>query len=46
MPSIAGDKVIFNSDGSVGGVSTGDFGIGKDGTNKSTFSSGIDIRAK
>jgi electron-transferring-flavoprotein dehydrogenase len=32
LPGIAGDKVIFNEDGSVGGVVTGDFGIAKDGS--------------
>jgi electron-transferring-flavoprotein dehydrogenase len=46
LPGIAGDKVIFNNDGSVGGVITGDFGIAKDGTPKSTFSPGIEIKAK
>lgn len=31
LPGIAGDKIHYNKDGSVGGVITGDFGIGKDG---------------
>jgi len=30
LPGIAGDDIIFNEDGSVGGVVTGDFGIAKD----------------
>jgi electron-transferring-flavoprotein dehydrogenase len=46
LPGIAGDQIIFNKDGSVGGVITGDFGIGKDGSQKSTFSPGIEIKAK
>lgn len=46
LPGIAGDQVIHNKDGSVGGVITGDFGIAKDGTQKSTFSPGIEIKAK
>lgn len=45
LPGIAGDQVIFNDDGSVGGVRTGDFGIAKDGTRKDSFSPGIEIRA-
>ena len=37
LPGIAGDKVLFNEDGSVGGVITGDMGIAIDG--KPTFRS-------
>jgi electron-transferring-flavoprotein dehydrogenase len=46
LPGIAGDQVIFNKDGSVGGVITGDFGIAKDGSHKSTYQPGIEIKAK
>jgi electron-transferring-flavoprotein dehydrogenase len=46
LPSIAGDQIIYKQDGSVGGVITGDFGIAKDGSEKSTYSPGIEIRAK
>lgn len=46
LPGIAGDQVIFNEDGSVGGIITGDFGIAKDGSQKDSFSAGIEIRAK
>jgi electron-transferring-flavoprotein dehydrogenase len=38
--------VIFKNDGSVGGVRTGDFGIGKNGEKKSNYAPGIDIKAK
>lgn len=31
LPGVAGDKLVFNSDGSIGGVITNDMGIGKDG---------------
>jgi electron-transferring-flavoprotein dehydrogenase len=31
LPGIAGDKIIFNENGGVGGIITGDFGWGKDG---------------
>jgi electron-transferring-flavoprotein dehydrogenase len=46
LPGIAGDQVVFNQDGSVGGVITGDFGVAKDGSQKSTFQPGIEIKAK
>jgi electron-transferring-flavoprotein dehydrogenase len=32
LPGIAGDKIIFNKNGSVEGVITGDMGIAKDGS--------------
>jgi electron-transferring-flavoprotein dehydrogenase len=41
LPGIAGDKIHYRSDGSVGGIITGDFGIAKDGTMKDNFSAGI-----
>lgn len=41
LPGIAGDKIHYNSDGSVAGVVTGDFGIAKDGSMKDNFSAGI-----
>jgi electron-transferring-flavoprotein dehydrogenase len=31
LPGVAGDKIIYNDDGSVGGIITGDMGIGKNG---------------
>jgi electron-transferring-flavoprotein dehydrogenase len=46
LPGIAGDKILFNEDGSVGGVITGDMGIAKDGTLKDTFEPGLEIRAR
>ena len=46
LPGIAGDQVLFNDDGSVGGIVTGDFGWGKDGQKKDQFSAGIKIKAK
>lgn len=41
LPGIAGDKIHYRSDGSVGGIITGDFGIAKDGSMKDNFSAGI-----
>lgn len=46
LPGIAGDKIHFNPNGSVGGVITGDFGIAKDGSFKDNYSPGIQINAK
>ncbi len=46
LPGIAGDQVIFKPDGTVGGVITGDFGVAKDGSQKSTYQPGIEIKAK
>ena len=46
LPGIAGDKILFNEDGSVGGFITGDMGIAKDGTMKDTFEPGLEIRAR
>lgn len=46
LPGFAGDKVFYNDDGSVGGVYTGDFGIGKDGEQKDTYMPGMLIKAK
>lgn len=37
LPGIAGDKIHYNTDGSVGGIITGDFGIAKDGSLKSNY---------
>jgi electron-transferring-flavoprotein dehydrogenase len=46
LEGIAGDKIIFNDNNSVGGVITGDLGWAKDGTKKDTFTPGIKIKAK
>lgn len=46
LPGIAGDKIVFDNKGSVNGVITGDFGIAKDGSFKSNYSPGIEIKAK
>jgi len=46
LPGIAGDKILYNEDGSVGGVITGDMGIDKSGEMKDTFEPGLEIRAR
>mmetsp|Transcript_1818 Transcript_1818/g.3182 ORF Transcript_1818/g.3182 Transcript_1818/m.3182 type:complete len:601 (-) Transcript_1818:92-1894(-) len=45
-PGFAGKEVLFNSDGQVVGVATGDMGIAKDGSHKGTYTRGIELRAK
>jgi electron-transferring-flavoprotein dehydrogenase len=42
----AATEVLYDGDGRVVGVRTGDRGIGKHGEKKSTFEAGVDVRAK
>jgi len=42
----AGAEMLYNSDGAVCGVATGDMGIGKDGLPTEHFTRGIELRAK
>jgi electron-transferring-flavoprotein dehydrogenase len=37
---------LYNEDGSVGGVITGDFGVGKNGEQLDTYTPGIAVKAK
>ena len=46
FPGFAGAEVLYNPDGSVAGVATGDMGIGKDGKAKGGFARGMEIRAR
>ena len=46
FPGFAGAEVLYNPDGSVAGVATGDMGIGKDGKVKGGFARGMEIRAR
>jgi electron-transferring-flavoprotein dehydrogenase len=45
-PGFAAAEVVFNEDGSVKGVATGDMGIGKDGEKTSLYQPGMEIHAK
>ena len=45
-PGFAAAEVVYHEDGSVKGVATGDMGIGKDGENKPSHESGIELHAK
>lgn len=46
FPGFAAREVMFNADGSVGGIITGDKGIAKDGSEKDSFQAGIILEAK
>ncbi len=45
-PGFAGAEVLYNEDGSVKGVATGDMGIGKDGKHKDSYTPGMELHAK
>ena len=45
-PGFAASEVLYNEDGSVAGVATGDLGIGRDGTPKDSFTPGMELRGK
>jgi electron-transferring-flavoprotein dehydrogenase len=45
-PGFAAAEVLFNEDGSVKGVATGDMGVGRDGQPKDAFQPGMELHAK
>ncbi len=46
FPGFAASEVLYNDDGSVAGVATGDMGVGANGEAKGTFAPGYELRAK
>ena len=42
----AAAEILFNDDGSVKGVATGDMGVARDGHHKDSFTRGMELRAK
>ncbi len=46
FPGFAAAEVLYNDDGSVKGVATGDMGIGKDGKPTDNHQSGMELHAK
>ncbi|WP_166423081.1 electron transfer flavoprotein-ubiquinone oxidoreductase [Paraglaciecola sp. 20A4] len=46
FPGFAAAQVIYNDDGSVGGVITGDMGIDHNGNHKDSYMPGMELRAK
>lgn len=45
-PGFAAAEILFNEDGSVKGVATGDMGIGKNGEKTDAFQPGLELHAK
>ena len=45
-PGFAASEVLFNEDGSVKGVATGDMGVGRDGAPKDGFTRGMELLGK
>ena len=46
FPGFAAAEVLFNDDGSVKGVATGDMGVARDGTHKDSYQPGLELHAK
>jgi electron-transferring-flavoprotein dehydrogenase len=46
FPGFAAAEILFNEDGSVKGVATGDMGVARDGTHKSDYQPGLELHAK
>ncbi|WP_137167175.1 electron transfer flavoprotein-ubiquinone oxidoreductase [Salinimonas lutimaris] len=46
FPGFSAADIIYNEDGSVGGVITGDMGIGENGEHKDGYMPGMELRAK
>ena len=46
FPGFAASEVLYNEDGSIKGVATGDMGISASGEQKSTFQAGYELHAK
>jgi electron-transferring-flavoprotein dehydrogenase len=45
-PGFAATEVLYDANGAVAGVATGDMGIGKSGEHKDSFTRGMELRAK
>ena len=46
FPGFAGSEVLYNEDGSVRGVATGDMGVAADGSHKSSYQAGYELIGK
>jgi electron-transferring-flavoprotein dehydrogenase len=46
FPGFAASEILYDDQGRVCGVATGDMGVGKDGEHKATFEPGMELRAK
>ncbi len=46
FPGFAAAEVLYNDDGSVKGIATGDMGVAEDGSHKDTYTQGMELHAK
>jgi electron-transferring-flavoprotein dehydrogenase len=46
FPGFAAAEILYNDDGSVKGVATGDMGVARDGEHKSDYQPGLELHAK
>ena len=46
FPGFAAAEILYNDDGSIKGVATGDMGIGKDGEHKPDYTLGLELHAR
>lgn len=46
FPGFAASEILFNEDGSVAGIQTGDMGVAADGSEKEGYMPGMELRAK
>jgi len=46
FPGFAAAEVLYNDDGSVKGVATGDMGVARDGSHKGDYQPGLELHAK
>ncbi len=46
FPGFAAAEILFNEDGSVKGVATGDMGVARDGSHKADYQPGLELHAK
>lgn len=46
FPGFAAAEILYNEDGSIKGVATGDMGIGKDGEHKPDYTPGLELHAR
>ena len=46
FPGFAASEVLYNEDGAIKGIATGDMGVGADGEHKASFQAGYELHAK
>jgi electron-transferring-flavoprotein dehydrogenase len=46
FPGFAAAEVLFNDDGSIKGVATGDMGVARDGTHRADYQPGMELHAR